>query len=497
MGVQGPLSNRVLGGKYALGELLGEGGFGEVYKAINRPLNRPQAIKVLLEKHLRAPKFRERFIREAQTLAALDHPNIVHVDELGEERDLVYLVMPYISGGTLQQILKRRAGPLGMTDIQQYLEQICGALGYAHARNVVHLDLKPLNLLVHEDGRLLLSDFGLAHLIKEGVVEGGTSLSFGTPLYMAPEHLRGQPDWRSDLYAAGVMLYQMLTGRLPFEASTPEAIIFKLVTEPPPPLRSLRPDLPAALDGMMSQALAKQPEARFQSASELLAAFKAALSARPSGSFSAPTRYPQQPALDPTIRASHPPGLPQTAPSGVLPNPYTVPAIVNRPSYPPPSPAVRLQPAGQSARKQDIGWIFSVLGGLLAGIALFLPWFSLSPTSSFVAVTESESFPLWTIVSEGGSSYSLFWLEPLSAVVLFVSAVYLMAEGKNAGKSAHWTNLVTALAGLGDATYFFFQIHSTFSYPGIITTSVGFGYWLAIGGFFLGLLGSIIGLAKK
>ncbi len=134
MGVQGPLSNRVLGGKYALGELLGEGGFGEVYKAINRPLNRPQAIKVLLEKHLRAPKFRERFIREAQTLAALDHPNIVHVDELGEERDLVYLVMPYISGGTLQQILKRRAGPLGMTDIQQYLEQICGALGYAHAQ---------------------------------------------------------------------------------------------------------------------------------------------------------------------------------------------------------------------------------------------------------------------------------------------------------------------------------------------------------------------------
>jgi serine/threonine protein kinase len=130
---QGPLSNRVLGGRYLLGELLGEGGFGEVYQAINRPLNRQQAIKVLLEKHLRAPRFRERFIREAQTLAALDHPNIVHVDELGEERDLVYLVMPYISGGTLHQLLKQRAGPLGLAETQHYLEHICGALGYARA----------------------------------------------------------------------------------------------------------------------------------------------------------------------------------------------------------------------------------------------------------------------------------------------------------------------------------------------------------------------------
>ncbi len=485
MGAQGPLSNRVLGGKYALGELLGEGGFGEVYKAVNRPLNRPQAIKVLLEKHLRAPKFRERFIREAQTLAALDHPNIVHVDELGEERDLVYLVMPYISGGTLQQILKRRAGPLGMTDIQQYLEQICGALGYAHARNVVHLDLKPLNLLVHEDGRLLLSDFGLAHLIKEGVVEGGTSLSFGTPLYMAPEHLRGQPDWRSDLYAVGVMLFQMLTGRLPFEASTPEAIIFKLVTEPPPPLRSLRPDLPAALDGVMNKALAKQPEARFQSASELLAAFKGALSARSASTPLAPTRYPQQPALGPTIRVSNPPVWPETAPSDRLPDIYQAPTAVkpSPPSAPyPPMPFA--QPAHKPARKKSGGWT-SFIGGLLAGLAFFLPW-----TTSGAVVYFPAAF---LFASYQSFSYQSFGFELYLAVILMMSGL----AGLTWTRFASVLSAVDAILGTAASTYMLKELYTPDFFRGLrpsgnISTDIGF--WLAVIGFTLGLIGAIIGL---
>src|ERR1051326_6642635 len=137
MAERGAFSNRVLGGKYLLGDLLGEGGFSAVYQALNRSLNRSQAIKVLLDKHLRDPKFHERFIREAQTLAALDHPNIVHVDELGEEPDVVYLVMPYISGGTFQDILKARAGPMALDEVLRALEQICSALGYAHAQGVV------------------------------------------------------------------------------------------------------------------------------------------------------------------------------------------------------------------------------------------------------------------------------------------------------------------------------------------------------------------------
>lgn len=305
----GALSGQKLNDKYLLGDLLGTGGFGAVYQAHDPLLNRPQAIKILLEEHFHDPKFRERFLREAQTLAALDHPNIVHVDDLGIQGNLIYLVMPYLSGGTLQDVLTAR-GPLPLDEIDHYLAQICAALDYAHAKDVVHLDLKPLNLLLHQDGRVVLSDFGLAHLMKEGAVQGGTSLSFGTPTYMAPEHLRGQPDWRSDLYALGIILYQLLTGHPPFEGASPEAIILKHIMEPPPPLHTTRQDLPGELDSVLAKALAKEPEQRYQQASDLHGDFRAALRGRLSGppadSYFAPTRV-SQPALDSTIVAANPP----------------------------------------------------------------------------------------------------------------------------------------------------------------------------------------------
>ena len=312
MTMQGPLSGQTLGGKYLLGELLGKGGFGAVYRAENQMLGRPQAIKVLLEEHFNDSKFRERFLREARTLAALDHANIVHVDELGVQDNLVYLVMPYLSGGTLQEVMNARSGSLGLEEIGRYLEQMCSALGYAHAQGVVHLDLKPSNLLIHQDGRLLLSDFGLAHLVQQGAVEGGTSLQFGSPLYMAPEHFDGKPEARSDLYAVGVILYQLLTGKHPFDAATPAAIMRKHLTESPPPLRQARPDLPAHVEAMMTVALAKQPEQRFQSAAALLVAFKQSVAAgqvagQSSGAF-APTQMSQPLAYDPTLVKPMPPG---------------------------------------------------------------------------------------------------------------------------------------------------------------------------------------------
>lgn len=277
MSEQGPLSGQVLGGKYRLGALLGQGGFGAVYQAEEQVLQRPQAIKVLLEERFSDARFRERFLREARTLGALDHAHIVHVDDLGAEGHLIYLVMPLISGGTFQDVLKARSGPLGLDETTRYLEAICSALDYAHAQGVVHLDLKPLNLLVHQDGRLLLSDFGLAHLLEQGAVAGGTSLQFGSPLYMAPEHFEGQPETRSDLYAVGLILYQMLTGKHPFEASTPAALMRKHLMEPPPSLAQVRPDLPASLDAMLAKALAKQPAQRYQTAAALLVGFKMAV----------------------------------------------------------------------------------------------------------------------------------------------------------------------------------------------------------------------------
>lgn len=164
-----------------------------------------------------------------------------------------------------------------MEQLVFYVEQIGSALDYAHHRGVVHLDLKPQNLLVHEDGRLLLSDFGLAHLLKQESLEGGTSLRYGTPHYMAPEHINGQPDKRSDVYALGIMLYQMLVGQRPFEGLTPEAVMVKHLTEPPLPLQALRPELPLELEGVLERALAKRVEQRYQSADELVVALKDAL----------------------------------------------------------------------------------------------------------------------------------------------------------------------------------------------------------------------------
>ncbi len=395
----GPLSGQTLGGKYLLGELLGKGGFGAVYKAENQLLHRPQAIKVLLEEHFSDEKFRDRFIREARTLAALDHANIVHVDDIGIEGHLIYLVMPYISGGTLQDIMKARSGSLSLEQITRYLEQICSALGYAHAQGIAHLDLKPLNLLVHHDGRLLLSDFGLAHLMEQGAIEGGTSLQFGSPLYMAPEHFDGRPIQQSDIYALGVILYQMLTGRHPFEASTPAAMMRKHLTEPPPSLQLTRPDVPLALDVVIGKALAKQPEARYERAGELLFDFRAALGGQAlqfSGS-AEPTRRSQA-YFDPTLRAANPPvspvepTLPGSRPAPPTPSqPFAYqasPPGFFSPGAPPPIFAPVPAPAALGMLKiwtQGFTWLFALMA-IASGVVTLVVYNLIDgESSSFVA----------------------------------------------------------------------------------------------------------------
>jgi serine/threonine protein kinase len=307
MATQGPLSNHKLGNKYELGELLGYGGFGEVYKAHNIPLNRPQAIKVILEKHLSNPKYRERFRREAQTLAAMNHPHIVHIDDFELEQERAYLVMPFISGGTLYSILVK-AGKLPLTVAEHYLEQICPALDYAHAQNVVHLDLKPQNLLhQNENDVLMLSDFGLAHLMEQGAVEGGTSLGLGSPLYMAPEQIIGSPQPRSDIYALGVILYQMLAGRPPFEGSAPGAVAIKHVQEPPPPLSSMRPDVPQTVVSVVEKALAKNPENRYATAGALLQDFHTAISSASTLPVRLEESQKREPADNRTMQRVEPP----------------------------------------------------------------------------------------------------------------------------------------------------------------------------------------------
>jgi serine/threonine protein kinase len=298
-------------GPYQLTRLLGAGGFGEVYEADHRLLQQKCAIKLLLERHFHDSNQRARFLREARTQAMLDHPNILPLLEVGEEDTILYLVMPFYHRGTLNDFLRQRTVPLPPAEVERVLLQICAALGYAHTRNIAHLDLKPDNILLHEDGRLILSDFGLAHLIKQGRMEAGSSAAWGTPHYMAPEQIRREPGLRSDLYALGIILYQLLTNQRPSTGTTPEAIMMKHLLETPLPLHVANPQAPATLEPVLRKALQKKPEDRYATAAALLADFQEAVSG--------PVRPPTpRVSSSPTPQTNDPASIVQMA-SSVLP----------------------------------------------------------------------------------------------------------------------------------------------------------------------------------
>jgi serine/threonine protein kinase len=445
MSAAGPLSGQKLGDKYLLGELLGQGGFGVVYKAQHLLLERPQAIKILLEQHFASPKFRERFLREARTLAALDHGNILPVHDFGIEGARAYLVMPYIAGGTLEGMLRGWSGPVGLGAILRMLEQIAAALDYAHTRNIAHLDLKPANLLIHEDGRLLLSDFGLAHLMEQGAVEGGTSLQFGTPSYMAPEHLQGHPDKRSDVYALGVILYQMLAGRVPFEGSTPAMIMIKHLNEPPAPLRTLRPDLPPALESVISKALAKDPAARHATAGQLLAEFRAAVEGQVSGPYAA--ARVSSIYSDPTLRVSQPSG---TVPEQVVQELAELKEAVRKLSQgqgtkqyaltiqeetqPKPGQRVRLSKAGQG--KAEPATIFMAFASLVFGLMAHgwaIGWI----IYALVLLTQGSSYSDFF----GYQSPAIFLIFSLAVgLFAFIPGIVAVDLGKRVQKQIHLSN---------------------------------------------------------
>ncbi len=263
-------------GSYELLRRLGEGGMAQVYLARDVRLGREVAVKVLDRKLAERPGFRERFMREARVAAALDHPNIVPLFDFGDTEAL-YLVMPFVSGGSLQDVLPRAPLPIG--EVVTYGSQIADALEYAHQRKVVHRDVKPANMLIHADGRLMLSDFGLAKIVNatHKLQAPRNRPDAGTPEYMAPEQVVGNSDSRSDIYGLGVVLYLLLTGRLPFSGSSSHDVMQSHLYKEPAPVRRYNPAVTSAMEAVVMRAMAKQPAERFQRAGELGAALLSAL----------------------------------------------------------------------------------------------------------------------------------------------------------------------------------------------------------------------------
>lgn len=305
-------------GSYILEEPLGSGGMGEVYAARHvRLTKRRAAVKVLPSSLATEPEFLRRFEAEANAAASLDHPNVLGLWEYGEHEGMPFLVMPLIPGGSLKELLERR-GPLTAPEAGRILTQIAAALDYAHGRGLLHRDVKPANILLTEEGRPVLADFGIAKVMEATqtqITRAGTGI--GTPEYMAPEQLEGNAERRSDLYALGVVLYQMLTGKVPYSGSTPYAIAYQQLEAPLPSLRAANPRVPVAVERVLERALAKDPAQRYATGREFALAFEAASANDPHDRRTGPlimTPAPAAVALAPIETPAYRPPAPSAAP---------------------------------------------------------------------------------------------------------------------------------------------------------------------------------------
>ena len=266
-----PYIGKLLDNRYEILEVVGTGGMAKVYKARCHRLNRLVAIKILREDLSQDAEFRRRFHDESQAVAMLSHPNIVAVYDVSRSSELEYIVMELIDGITLKQYMQKKGNKLNWREALHFITQITKALGHAHSRGIIHRDIKPHNVMVLRDGSVKVADFGIAR-----VVSGGhstlTQEALGSVHYISPEQARGSHiDARSDLYSAGVVLYEMLTGRLPFEGDTPVSVAIQHINSIPLSPRELEPSIPEALEAITMKAMAPNPDNRYLSADGMLA----------------------------------------------------------------------------------------------------------------------------------------------------------------------------------------------------------------------------------
>ncbi len=264
-------------GKYRIEEAIGRGAMAEVYKAFHPLLNRHVAIKVLHNFLSEKTDILNRFQLEARNIAALAHPNIVQIHDFDSFGNMYYMVMEYIDGTSLKEILKdaRAQGDiLPLPEALRIAKDVGVALDYAHRQGVVHRDVKPANVLMDRSQRVVLADFGLARILS-GPQMTTTGAIIGTPAFMSPEQGAGLPgDARSDIYSLGAMLYQLITGEMPFTGESPIAIVYKHINAPLAPPRTINPDLPDRLEKIVMRAMEKDPNQRYQQANVLVEALE-------------------------------------------------------------------------------------------------------------------------------------------------------------------------------------------------------------------------------
>jgi eukaryotic-like serine/threonine-protein kinase len=347
-------------GRFEIRSELGRGGMAVVYSARQTDLERTVALKVLPPELSLDQGYIARFRQEARSAAALEHPHIVPIYDVGAAEGLQYIAMKYIAGRTLKDIVEDQ-GALDIPQAASMLEQVADALDYAHSQGVIHRDIKPSNIMVAQNGWVFLTDFGLARgSTTSGLTMAGTVM--GTPEYMSPEQAQGLPTIGppTDIYALGVVLYELLTGNMPFQADTPMGMLIARLQYAPRPPREYRGDLPMPVEDVIMRALARKPEARYPTAGALVQALKSAagLRTQPIASMQPPVSPPQGTPRPPSsppqgIRAplSPPAGIPPTQPAGTPP--YVIPATgptqtMQRLATPPPLPIANV-PGGMAA----------------------------------------------------------------------------------------------------------------------------------------------------